>query len=123
MGDSALAVSIVGLDSLEADVGRLLAADCRLAFAAALRAELRIQDLLHEAPEVDGYIALLRGGDARAAGAVWSRYSAKLATLTLPGEVRGAASRVESIGPNDALARVVGALSGATLASPSFVSV
>ena len=123
MGDSALAVTIVGLDALEQDVGPLLAADCRLAVAAALRGELRIQDLLHEAPEVDGFIALLRGGDVRAAGAVWSRLMAKLPTLSLPGEVRGAASRVDTAGAGDAVARVIGELRSATLASATFVSV
>jgi CheY-like chemotaxis protein len=123
MGDSALAVAIVGLESLESDVGALLTADCRLAYASALDSELRIQDLLHEAPEVGGFIALLRGGDARAAGAVWSRFTAKAAAASLPGEVRGAASRVEAAGGNDAAARVFGVLRAANLASPTFVSV
>jgi CheY-like chemotaxis protein len=122
-GHAAIAITVVALEDLEKDVGPLLAADCRLAVAAALRSELRIQDLLHEAPEVDGFIALLRGGDARSAGAVWSRLMAKLPALGLPGEVRGAASRVDSMGPADAVARVVGALSSATVASPSFLSV
>jgi CheY-like chemotaxis protein len=123
VGDAAIGITLVALEDLEKDVGPLLAADCRLAVAAALRSELRIQDLLHEAPEVDGFIALLRGGDARSAGAVWSRLMAKLPALGLPGEVRGAASRVDSMGPADAVARVVGALSSATVASPSFLSV
>jgi CheY-like chemotaxis protein len=123
MGDAALAVTVVGLEGLESDVGPLLAGDCRLAVAAALRGQLRIQDLLHEAPEVDGFIALLRGGDARAAGAVWSRLMATLPSLSLPGEVRGAASRVDAMGGTDAVARVVGALSTASLASATFVSV
>jgi CheY-like chemotaxis protein len=123
MGDSALAVTTVGLETLEMDVGPLLAADCRLAVAAALRRELRVQDLLHEAPEVGGFIALLRGGDARAAGAVWSRLVATLSALSLPGEVRAAASRVDAAGPSDAVARAMGALRSVTVASPTFVSV
>ena len=98
VGDAVLAITIVGLEALEADVGPLLTADCRLAVAGTLREELRVQDLLHEAPEVGGFVALLRGGDARAAGAVWSRLTAALRTSSLPGEVKGAASRVDAMG-------------------------
>ena len=98
VGDAVWPSPIVGLEALEADVGPLLIADCRLAVAGTLRDELRIQDLLHEAPEIDGFVALLRGGDARAAGAVWSRLTAALRTSSLPGEVKGAASRVDAIG-------------------------
>lgn len=122
-GDAVLAVTVVGLEQLEADVGPLLAADCRLAVAGVLRDELRVQDLLHEAPEVNGFAALLRGGDARAAGAVWSRLTAGARAMQLPGEVRGAAARVDSLGAKDALARTVAALQTASLSSPSFVSV
>jgi CheY-like chemotaxis protein len=123
VGDAALAVTVVGLESLEADVGALLTADCRLAVAGSLRDELRIQDLLHEAPEVDGFVALIRGGDARAAGAVWSRLTAALRGSSIPGEVKGAASRVDALGPADAVARAIGALQRAAVGSPGFVSV
>jgi CheY-like chemotaxis protein len=123
VGDSVLAVTLVGLDALEADIGPLLTADCRLAVAATLREELRIQDLLHEAPEIHGFVALLRGGDARAAGAVWSRLVSSLRTTSLPGEVKGAASRVDSLGPADAVNRAVGSLRTATVGSPAFLSV
>jgi CheY-like chemotaxis protein len=122
-GDAVLAVTVVGLDALEGDVGPLLVADCRLAVAGVLRDELRVQDLLHEAPEGNGFIALLRGGDARSAGAVWSRLTIGVSNAGLPGEIKGAASRVDAIGPKDAIARAVGALHGAALGSPAFVSV
>jgi CheY-like chemotaxis protein len=122
-GDCVIAVTVVGLEALEAEVGPLLTADCRLAVAASLRDQLRIQDLLHEAPDVSGFIALLRGGDARAAGAVWSRLIADVRGSSLPGEVKGAASRVDSLGANDAMARALGALQGATVDSPPFLSV
>lgn len=122
-GDAVLAITVVGLDGIETDVGPLLAADCRLAIAGILRDELRVQDLVHEAPEVHGFVALIRGGDARAAGAVWSRLSAGVSRANLPGEIKGAASRVDNVGPRDALARAVGALQAAALNSPSFVSV
>jgi CheY-like chemotaxis protein len=122
-GDAVLAVTVVGLDALEKDVGPLLTADCRLAVAGVLRDELRVQDLLHEAPEVNGFVALIRGGDARAAGAVWSRLSAGVLAANLPGEIKGAASRVDAIGARDAIARAVGALHAAALGTPAFVSV
>jgi hypothetical protein len=123
VGDSILAVTIIGLEVLEEDVGALLTADCRLAVAGTLRDELRVQDVLHEAPEVHGFVALLRGGDARAAGAAWSRLTATLRTSSLPGEVKGAASRVDAMGPGDAVSRAIGALQAAALGSPAFVSV
>ena len=44
-GDAVLAITIVGLEALETDVGPLLTADCRLAVAGVLRDELRVQDL------------------------------------------------------------------------------
>lgn len=122
-GDAVLAVTVVGLEQLEADVGPLLTADCRLAVAGVLRDELRVQDLVHVAPEIDGFVALVRGGDARSAGAVWSRLTAGVRAAQLPGELRGAATRVDGMGPNDALARAIAALQGASLATPSFVSV
>jgi CheY-like chemotaxis protein len=122
-GDAVLAITVVGLDALEADVGPLLVADCRLAVAGVLRDELRVQDLLHEAPEVQGFVALVRGGDARAAGAVWSRLTAGVTRASLPGEIKGAASRVDAIGAKDAVSRAVGALHAAALGSPAFVSV
>ena len=123
VGDAVLAITVVGLEALESDVGPLLAADCRLAVAGALRDELRVQDLLHEAPEVGGFVALLRGGDARAAGAVWSRLTAALRTSSLPGEVKGATSRVDTVGANDAVARAIGELQSAAVGGPSFISV
>jgi CheY-like chemotaxis protein len=123
VGDAALAVTVVGLEPLEGDVGPLLTADCRLAVAGTLRDELRIQDLLHEVPEVDGFVALIRGGDARAAGAVWSRLTVALRGSSIPGEVTGAASRVDALGPGDAVARATGALQAAAVGGPAFVSV
>jgi CheY-like chemotaxis protein len=122
IGDAVVAVTVVGLEALAADVGSLLADDCRLAVAGTLRDELRVQDLLHEAPEIDGFVALLRGGDARSAGAVWSRLSSALRGSGIPGEIRGAGSRVDAVGGRDAVARAIGALQGATLANPAFVS-
>ena len=72
-GDALIVVSVRGLDELEAAVGPVLTADCRLAVGRLLRTTLRIQDLVHEQPDVDGFVGVLRGGDARAADAVWNR--------------------------------------------------
>jgi CheY-like chemotaxis protein len=123
IGDTVLAVTMLGLEPLEVEVGPLLVADCRLALAGALRDELRVQDLVHEAPEVDGFVALLRSGDERAAGAVWSRLTAEIRAQGLPGTVKGACSRVDGMGAADAVARAVGALTDATADSASFLSV
>ena len=122
-GDAVLAVRVLGLDAVEADVGPILANDCRLAVARLLRIELRIQDLLHLAPDVDGFVALLRGGDARAAAAVWSRLTAVVRRDQLIGELHGVGSRVDSHGGADAVARSVGALHGIEVGGPSFLSV
>ena len=122
-GDAVLAVCVRGLDAFEADVGPLLANDCRLAVARLLRTDLRIQDLLHLAPDGDGFIALLRGGDARAAAAVWSRLTAVVRRDQLIGELHGVGSRVDSHGGADAVARSVGALQGIEVGGPSFLSV
>lgn len=123
VGDAVLVITVAGLGALAADVGPLLVADCRLAAAGALRDELRVQDLLHEVPEVDGFAALLRGGDERATGAVWSRLLEEVKAQGLPGEVRGAASRVDAMGATDAVARAIGALHGASSDSPALISV
>lgn len=91
--------------------------------AGILREELRVQDFLHEAPEVDGFVAVLCGGDARAAGAVWSRLTAGVRKAGLPGEIKGAVSRVDAIDAKDAVARAIGAFQAASVGSPSFLSV
>lgn len=122
-GDAMLAVTIVGLDEVERDAGPLLAADCRLAVARALRKVLRTQDLLHEAPEVDGFVALLRGGDARSADAVWKRLVAHLEAEDIPGDVRGAACRVSEEGGKHAEAQALRALQGASTSGTAFVKV
>lgn len=123
VGDAILAISVVGLSALETAVGPLLVADCRLAVAGILRHKLRVQDLLHEAPEVDGFVALLRGGDARAAGAVWARVTSAMGDSALPGEVKGSTGLVGAIGPKEAVARAIGALRDATTGGPALLEV
>jgi len=122
-GDSVLTMRILGLEAVEADVGPLLAADCRLAIARLLRAELRVQDLLHLANEGEAFVAMLRGGDARSADAVWSRLVTAIRNEGLPGEPHGAGSRVDSHGGGDAVARAVGAVLSVTVGGPPFLSV
>lgn len=121
-GDVAVAVTVVGLEKLLAEVGPLLVDDCRLAVAGVLSDVLREQDALHEAPEADGFIALLRGGDGRAAGAIWARLLAGVHEARLPGEVKGAAGRVDARGGQDAVERAIRAVRDAHVGSPSFVS-
>ena len=71
-----------------------------------------------------GFVALIRGGDARAAGAVWSRLTAGVSRASLPGEIKGAASRVDTIG-RQGRRRPGGRArcTPAALGSPAFVSV
>lgn len=122
-GDSILALRILGLEALEADVGPLLTADCRLAIAALLRRELRVQDLLHVANEGAALVAMLRGGDARSADAVWARLVTGIRNEGLPGQPHGAGARVDAQGGGDAVARAVGAVLGAAVGGPPFLSV
>jgi hypothetical protein len=44
-------------------------------------------------------------------------------SAALPGEVKGAASRVDAIGPRDAISRALGALADAAVGGPAFISV
>ena len=114
----------MGLEALETDVGPLLAADCRLAVAGTLRDELRIQDLLHEAPEVRR-LRRAAPGRRRPSGrcGVVAAHRRAAERRRCPGEVKGAASRVDSMGASDAVARAIGALQSAAVGSPAFVSV
>jgi CheY-like chemotaxis protein len=123
VGDAVLGIDVVALDALEGDVGPVLVADCRLAVARLLRATLRVQDLLHEAPDHAGFLALLRGGDARSADAVWARLAKDVREAELPGRLHGVGGRVDALGAADAVARVSGALRGVTISSPPFLSV
>lgn len=113
-GDAVLLIASRGLDEVERDRGSVLAADCRLRAAALLRDTLRVQDAVHEVPEVGGFAAVLRGGDATAAGAAWGRLLDALAAAAVPGHLCAAHTRVDERGGAAALARVVGAVTGAT---------
>ncbi len=123
VGDAVLGVALVGLDALERDVGPNLTADCRLTVGRLLHTTLRVQDLLHEGPEHTGFIALLRGGDARSVHAVWARLTRAVEREDVPGLVRGVGARVDPLGPTDAIARVVGSLLAVESNSPPFQSV
>lgn len=109
-GDSVLVVVLQDLDALAATVGPTLAADCHLALARLLREALRVQDIVHEAPDPGGFIALLRGGDERAANATWARLVELFDASEVPGRLNGAHSRVDPVGGADAVARALGAL-------------
>jgi CheY-like chemotaxis protein len=109
-GDSVLVVALKDLDALAATVGPTLAADCHLALARMLREAMRVQDIVHEAPDPGGFIALLRGGDGRAASATWTRLVELFDASEVPGRLSGAHSRVDGVGGADAVARALGAL-------------
>lgn len=109
-GDAVLLIVTHGLDRLEADVGPMLTADCHLRAAALLRGTLRIQDLVHEVPEVSGFVGVLRGGDESAAEAVWARLLDLVVAAGLPGHLTGVRTRVDDSGGPAALARAVAAI-------------
>jgi CheY-like chemotaxis protein len=106
-GDALLLVSVHGLGTLEADVGRLLAADCLLTCGRLLRATLRVQDVVHESTDVAGFVAVLRGGDARAAEAAWDRLEVLVGEAGLPVQLSATHARVDNRGAPDALTRVL----------------
>ena len=121
-GDAVLVTRLLGLDSLETDVGPLLVRDCHLAVARLLHAELRVQDLLHEARDLEGFVAILRGGDARAAESVWNRLLAAFRRDGLPGELHAANARVDERGGQAAVLRCEDALGAAVIGGPTLVS-
>jgi CheY-like chemotaxis protein len=122
-GDALLLIVTHGLDRLEDDAGPMLTADCRLHAAGLLRATLRIQDLVHEVPEVTGFVGVLRGGDATAAEGVWSRLVTLVAESGAPGHLTGVRTRVDDQGGQAALARTVAAIRTAGSDAPVLLGV
>lgn len=121
-GDAILLLAVRGLDELDERVGPVLLADCRLAPARLLRQTLRTQDLVHEVPVIDGFAAVLRGGDARAAAAAWARLLEMVETAHLPGELRGVCAPIGVSGARDALARAIAVLQAAPPVGTTLVS-
>jgi CheY-like chemotaxis protein len=109
-GDALLLIVTQGLERLEDDAGPMLSADCRLHAAGLLRATLRIQDLVHEVPEVTGFVGVLRGGDASAAEGAWTRLVDLVHASGAPGQLTGVRTRVDDQGGHAALARAIAAL-------------
>ncbi|MGH9275745.1 MAG: response regulator [Acidimicrobiales bacterium] len=112
-GDAILLILTRGLEQVERDVGPTLAADCRLRSAGLLRDTLRVQDVVHEVPEVDGFAAVLRGGDAGAAEAAWNRLVVLVAASRVPGELCGAHTRIDGNGGEAGMARLIEAVGSA----------
>jgi CheY-like chemotaxis protein len=112
-GDTLLVIGVHGLDRVELEAGPVLALDCRLQAGRLLRAIVRVQDTLHEAPEVDGFVAVLRGGDGRAAQVVWKRLVNAVEASGGPGRLTGASATVLDLGAGDALRRAVAAVQAA----------
>lgn len=112
-GDALLLIVTQGLDRIERDAGPTLAADCRLRGAALLRETLRVQDVIHEVPGVNGFVGVLRGGDATAAEAAWRRLIAAVVAAGVPGHLCGAHARIDERGGPAALARAMGVVTGA----------
>jgi len=113
-GDAIVAVQVAGLEHTALEVGRLLADDLRLAIARVLRSTLRAQDVVHRSDVANGFVAVLRGGDANAPSAVWTRLMEELERAGLPRQLVGACATVDAMGPRDALARALAALDAAS---------
>lgn len=112
-GDAILLIVARDLEQVERDAGPTLTADCRLRSAGLLRDTLRVQDVVHEVPEVDGFAGVLRGGDAGAAEAAWNRLIVLVNASRAPGYLSGAHARVDHQGGEGALARAIAAIGSA----------
>jgi len=112
-GDAILVVALRGLELIDAAIGPLLAADNRLAVARHLRETLRAQDVVHDVKDLDGFAVVLRGGEATAAAAVWTRLLALASATGMHGHLMGAHATITELGGNDALARAVAAVQAA----------
>jgi CheY-like chemotaxis protein len=108
-GDAVLAVSVGDHEWLAEAHGDLLAADCALEPGRALRAAARTQDHVVHEPRCSGFVAVLRGGDDRAAEAVWRRLATRLERLKTVPPVTAAWALVDhETTPAEAFARAVG---------------
>jgi hypothetical protein len=83
-----------------------------------LRSTLRVQDIVHERPQIDGYAIVLRGGDEHAASGVWKRLVALVDDGALPGRLHGAWSLVDELGLLAAIERAEDAFIAETRGEP-----
>lgn len=110
-GDTLVAIAPDDLDGLVARYGRLLAHDCLLELARRTRAAIRAQDSIVEEPACDGFLVVLRAGDARTASAAWRRIQHRLEGARTDVTIRAAWTLVgDSV--TEARARVVGSVQG-----------
>jgi CheY-like chemotaxis protein len=109
-GDSVLAIKVVDPATVRQRAGDVLAADCVLEIGRVLRLTVRIQDIVLDEPACNGFLALLRGGDHRAADAAWKRISTVLGDRPTAAGVHAAAAVVDgSDGPEGARSRAIAA--------------
>lgn len=118
--DSVLVVALTGVEAMEAAIGPTLVADCLLAVGRALARTVRSQDVVHDAPQANGFVALLRGGNDQAAGAAWDRTVGLVEAAAVPGQLVGSLTVVGALGARDAVARTIGELlSGGGMKGPA----
>jgi CheY-like chemotaxis protein len=109
-GDSVLAVKVLDPTTVRQRAGDVLAADCVLEIGRLLRLTVRVQDIVIDEPACHGFLALLRGGDHRAADAAWKRISLLLQERPTAARVQAATALVEdSDGPAAARTRAIAA--------------
>lgn len=98
-GDSVLVVALTGATAGDPTE-----------IAALLRSTLRIQDIVHERPELGGHVAVLRGGSDHAAAGAWNRLIERFDASAIDGRLHGAFSQVDALGLMSALERAESAL-------------
>lgn len=121
-GDAVLVLAVRDLEPLQAEAGPLLVADCGLTVARLLRGTLRTQDVVHECREVHGFVAVLRGGDGRAAAAAWQRLVEQARSAGVPGRIVAADARVDVRGAAEAVNRAIVAVRTAGPATTDLVN-
>lgn len=106
-GDSVLFVALTGA-----------AAGDPTAIAEMIRSTVRIQDIVHERPELGAYVAVLRGGSDHAAAGAWSRLSERFEASATDGRLHGAFSQVDALGLMSAVERAESALMASLKGEP-----
>ncbi|MGQ0830425.1 MAG: response regulator [Microthrixaceae bacterium] len=108
-GDSVLVVSVVD-DAPGVAPDPVVSVQARATVGELLARTVRAQDVVHESPEVDGHVALLRGGDERSGAATFRRLVDLANEAHVPGRLLAVDRRVDAMGGADAVARAIGAL-------------
>jgi hypothetical protein len=109
-GDSVLVVAVADDAPPGAHADPAESVRARATVGELLATTVRAQDIVHESPEIDGHVALLRGGDERAGAATFRRLVSLAKQAHIPDRLLAVDRRVDAMGGADAVARAIGAL-------------